>query len=98
MIKSCLFYRRNKVFHRISLCVLLFTAAGLEANQREGLKLLLAELAHYKIEPVVYQNFFNQFYSSIDIPNKYSTFNCPEDLEDIDCLVSLGGDGLYLMR
>jgi len=69
---------------------------GLEANQREGLKLLLAELAHYKIEPVVYQNLFNQFYSSIDIHNKYSTFNCPEDLEDIDCLISLGGDGTLL--
>lgn len=69
---------------------------GLEENQREGLKLLLAELAHYKIEPVVYQNFFNQFYSSIDIHNKYSTFNCPEELEDIDCLISLGGDGTLL--
>src|SRR5450432_1527071 len=69
---------------------------GLEANQREGLKLLLAELAHYKVEPVVYQNFFNQFYSSIDIHDKYSTFNSPQDLEDIDCLVSLGGDGTLL--
>ena len=69
---------------------------GLEANQREGLKLLLAELAHYKIEPVIYQNLFNQFYSSIDIHDKYSTFNCPEDLEDIDCLISLGGDGTLL--
>ena len=69
---------------------------GLEANQREGLKLLLAELAHYKIEPVIYQNFFNQFYSSIDIHNKYSTFNSPEDLQDIDCLISLGGDGTLL--
>jgi NAD+ kinase len=69
---------------------------GLEANQQDGLKLLLAELAHYKIEPVVYQNFFNQFYSSIDIGPKYSTFNSPEDLEDIDCLISLGGDGTLL--
>ena len=53
---------------------------GLEADQQEGLKLLLAELDRYKIEPVIYQNFFNQFYSSIDIRNKFSTFNCPEDL------------------
>ena len=69
---------------------------GLEDNQREGLKLLLAELAHYKIEPVIYQDFFNQFYSSIDIHNKYSTFNCAEDLDDIDYLISLGGDGTLL--
>ena len=69
---------------------------GLEDNQREGLKLLLAELARYKIEPVIYQDFFNQFYSSIDIHNKYSTFNCAEDLDDIDYLISLGGDGTLL--
>jgi len=69
---------------------------GLEANQQEGLKLLLAELAYYKIEPVVFQNLFNQFYSSIDIHNKYSTFNSPEDLEDIGYLISLGGDGTLL--
>ena len=69
---------------------------GLEASQQDGLKLLLTELAHYKIEPVIFQNFFNQFYSSIDISYKYSTFNCPEDLEDIDFLISLGGDGTLL--
>jgi NAD+ kinase len=70
---------------------------GLEGGQLDDLKLLLTELALYKIEPVVFQNFFNQFYSSIDISaQKYSTFNCPEDLEDIDCLISLGGDGTLL--
>ncbi|HVZ95839.1 MAG TPA: NAD kinase [Chitinophagaceae bacterium] len=69
---------------------------GLEGDQKDDLKLLMAELAHYKIEPVIFQNFFNQFYSSIDIPNKYSTFNCPEDLEDVDYLISLGGDGTLL--
>ena len=68
----------------------------MEASQQDDLKLLLTELAHYKIEPVIFQNFFNQFYSSIDISYKYSTFNCPEDLEDIDFLISLGGDGTLL--
>jgi NAD+ kinase len=69
---------------------------GLEGNQQNDLKLLIAELARYKIEPVIFQNFFNQFYSSIDIANKYSTFNCPEDLEEVDYLISLGGDGTLL--
>ena len=69
---------------------------GLEANHQDGFKLLLAELAHYKVEPVIFQNFFNQFYSSIDISNKYSTFNSSDELEDIDCLISLGGDGTLL--
>lgn len=69
---------------------------GLESEQLEGLKLLLAEFAYYKIEPVVHQDFFNQFYSSIDIADKYSTFNKSSDLEDIDFMISLGGDGTLL--
>jgi NAD+ kinase len=69
---------------------------GLEANQQNGLKLLLNELAVYKIEPVIFQDFFNQFYSTINFGSKYSTFNCHEDLEDIDCIISLGGDGTLL--
>ena len=69
---------------------------GLESEQLEGLKLLLAEFVYYKIEPVIYQDFFNQFYSSIDITDKYSTFNRSDDLEDIDFMISLGGDGTLL--
>lgn len=69
---------------------------GLESEQSEGLKVLLTEFSHYNIEPVIYQDFFNQFYSSIDIINKYSSFNCSADLEDIDFMISLGGDGTLL--
>ena len=70
---------------------------GLEAEQQNGLKLLLSELALYKIEPVIFQDFFNQFYSTLKFGDKYSTFNCSEDLvEDIDCIISLGGDGTLL--
>ncbi|MDQ6844333.1 MAG: NAD kinase [Bacteroidota bacterium] len=69
---------------------------GLESDQLEGLKLLLIELARYKIEPVVYQDFFNQVYCSIDISDKFSTFNSSDDLEEIDFMISLGGDGTLL--
>jgi NAD+ kinase len=70
---------------------------GLEPDQQNGLKLLLNELAVYKIEPVIFQDFFNQFYTIIDFGDKYSTFSCPEDLvDDIDCIISLGGDGTLL--
>ena len=31
---------------------------GLEAEQQDGIKLLFAELNRYKIEPVIFQNFF----------------------------------------
>ena len=69
---------------------------GLESDQLEGLKLLLAEFSIYKIEPVIYQDFFNQFYSSFSITEKYSTFNQSEDLIGIDFMISLGGDGTLL--
>lgn len=69
---------------------------GFEADQSNGIRLLLNELASYKIEPVIFQDFFNQFYCSVQFNNKYSTFNSPEDLEDIDCIISLGGDGTLL--
>ncbi len=69
---------------------------GLESEQLEGLKLLLKEFSIFKIEPVIYQDFFNQFYSSINLTDKYSTFNQSEDLVDIDFMISLGGDGTFL--
>ncbi|HUZ57179.1 MAG TPA: NAD kinase [Hanamia sp.] len=69
---------------------------GLESDLSEGLKILLTEFSDYKIEPVIYLDFFNQFYSSIDISSKYSSFNSSEELEGIDFLISLGGDGTLL--
>ncbi len=70
---------------------------GIENNQHQDIRLLLDELALRGVEPVFYQDFFNQFYSAIDIKAKYSTFNSSEDLDDsIACLMSLGGDGTLL--
>ena len=70
---------------------------GLEAAQHNDIKLLLDELAAFKIKPVIFQDFFNQFYSAIKIPDNYATFSCAEELdEDIDCMISLGGDGTLL--
>lgn len=69
---------------------------ALESEQIEGLKLLLKEFVLYKIEPVIYQDFFNRVYSCIQISDGYSTFNQPEDLQNIDFMISLGGDGTLL--
>ena len=70
---------------------------GIENNQHQDICLLLDELALRGVEPVFYQDFFNQFYSAVDIKAKYSTFNSYADLDDsIDCLMSLGGDGTLL--
>ena len=49
------------------------------------------------MQPVFFQDFFNQFYSSVKIKGKYTTFNSAADLDDdIDCMISLGGDGTLL--
>jgi NAD+ kinase len=70
---------------------------GLEKNQHSEIKALLNMLAARKVEPVIFQDFFNQFYSVVDIPSAYSTFNSAEDLhDDIDVIISLGGDGTLL--
>lgn len=69
---------------------------GLESDQLEGMRMLLDEFDKYKIEPVIYQDFFNLFYCSLPIKNNFSTFNKPEELQDIDFMISLGGDGSLL--
>ena len=70
---------------------------GIKENQHQDIIQLLDELSLSKVEPVFYQDFFNQFYSAIDIKTNYSTFNSSADLDDsFDCMMSLGGDGTLL--
>ncbi|MBX2934093.1 MAG: NAD kinase [Ferruginibacter sp.] len=70
---------------------------GIENNQHQDVLSLLDELAVSGVELVFYQDFFNQFYSAINSKAKYSTFNSSDDLdENIDFLISLGGDGTLL--
>lgn len=70
---------------------------GIENAQNKDMDLLLEELNAHDVEPVFFQDFFNQFYSAVKMKGKYTTFNAAEDLdESIDCLISLGGDGTLL--
>ncbi len=71
---------------------------GTDAEQLQDVSVLLDELALNNIEPVIFQDFFNQFYSSIALKNNYYTFNSHHDLvnANIDCMISLGGDGTLL--
>ncbi len=70
---------------------------GLEENNIKAIGLLLKELTAHNVEPVFFQDFFNSFYSAVDIKSKYSTFSSSNDLdESIDCIISLGGDGTLL--
>ena len=70
---------------------------GIENDQHKDMVILLEELKKHQVEPVFFQDFFNQFYSAVNMTDKYSTFNSAEDLdESIDCVLSLGGDGTLL--
>ena len=70
---------------------------GVENDQLKDIHKLYEELIKNGVEPVFFQDFFNQFYSSVDLNNQYSTFNAFEDLDSsIDCVLSLGGDGTML--
>jgi NAD+ kinase len=70
---------------------------GIEQNQLQDISLLLKELRTFEVEPVFFQDFFNQFYSAVDFEGKYSTFNSSDRLDSsIECMISLGGDGTLL--
>ncbi len=70
---------------------------GIENNQHKDIITFMEELKTYHVEPVFFQDFFNQFYSAVNMQGKYSTFNSAEDLDDsIDFMISLGGDGTLL--
>ena len=70
---------------------------GVENDQMRDIQQLFADLSANGIEPVFYQDFFNQFYSAVQLNGQYSTFNAYEDLDDsYDCMISLGGDGTLL--
>ncbi|MBS1496460.1 MAG: NAD kinase [Bacteroidetes bacterium] len=70
---------------------------GIENQQLQDIELLITELEKHHVEPVFFQDFFNQFYSAVDIKSNYSTFNSSADMDQsIDCMISLGGDGTLL--
>ncbi|MBC7873648.1 MAG: NAD kinase [Ferruginibacter sp.] len=69
----------------------------MEDEQRKDIQLFFDELANQKISPVIYQPFFTAIKDKIDLPSNTATFSRSEDLTDeIECIVSLGGDGTLL--
>lgn len=70
---------------------------ALDYDQQGEVQQLLNELANEKVEPVIYQPFFEKLKSTFRFPDKFSLFTNSGDLdESIDCLISLGGDGTLL--
>jgi NAD+ kinase len=69
----------------------------LEEDQKENIQLFFDELVKQKIEPVIFQPFFEQIKSSIQLPASTTIFSLSEDLTDeIEFIISLGGDGTLL--
>jgi NAD+ kinase len=69
----------------------------LEEDQQENVQLFFDELAKQKIEPVIFQQFFEQIKNSIRLPANTISFSLSEDLTDeIEFIISLGGDGTLL--
>jgi len=70
---------------------------GIDNNQIDEITQFFKSLISKEITPIFFQDFFNQFYSSVELGHDYSTFNSFEDLdENVHCMISLGGDGTLL--
>jgi NAD+ kinase len=69
----------------------------MEDDQQKDVQSFFDELAREKIEPIIFQHFFEQIKESIHLPADTKTFSLSEDLnEEIEFIISLGGDGTLL--
>jgi NAD+ kinase len=67
-------------------------------EQQQDVQLFFDELNKQKITPVIFLPFFNEIKDKITLPGSSETFSQSEDLteEDIEFMISLGGDGTLL--
>ncbi|MBC7948421.1 MAG: NAD kinase [Chitinophagaceae bacterium] len=69
----------------------------LEESQQDEVQAFFNELAKQKIEPIIWQYFFDQIKDRISLPPDTRTFSLSEQLTDeIEFIISLGGDGTLL--
>lgn len=69
----------------------------LEEDKRSDIQFFFDEIAQQKITPVVFLPYYEEIKDSVKLPDDTSTFYLSEDLkEDIDFVISLGGDGTLL--
>jgi len=69
----------------------------MEAGQQKDVQLFFDELNNEKIAPVIYEPFFQQIREHISLPDCTEIFATSAELtEDIDFIISLGGDGTLL--
>jgi NAD+ kinase len=69
----------------------------MDGEQQADVQLFFDELFRQKIEPLVFEPFFDQIKSEIRFNGTVSTFAVSYELtEEIECIISLGGDGTLL--
>jgi NAD+ kinase len=69
----------------------------LEEEQEHYIQIFFDELARQKIEPVIWQHYYDEIQNRINIPSEVRTFSIAENLtNDIEFIISLGGDGTLL--
>jgi NAD+ kinase len=69
----------------------------MEQDQVKDVQIFFDELAKQKIEPVIYQYFYEQINEKIGLPADTKTFSLSEHLSDeVEFIISLGGDGTLL--
>lgn len=70
---------------------------AIENDQQADVQQLLDELVTENVEPVIHQAFYEKIRHSCKLPERFSLFRDSYDLaDDIDFLISLGGDGTLL--
>lgn len=70
---------------------------GIEEEQVTDVQMLMDELGFHKITPVIFRHFFEQVKHSIRFPEQVEFFEAFFELgQDVECLISLGGDGTLL--
>ena len=69
----------------------------MEDNQKKEIQLFFDALLKQKIEPVIFQLYFDQIKESIQLPPGTGTFSLSDHLTpEIEFIISLGGDGTLL--
>ncbi len=70
---------------------------GVDVRQEADVTLFFEELFKQQIEPVIYQPFLEQIKAFVPLPENVQSFQLSEHLdEDVEFMVSLGGDGTLL--
>ncbi|HEX2845036.1 MAG TPA: NAD kinase [Chitinophagaceae bacterium] len=69
----------------------------LDEDQKENVQLFFDELTRQKIDPVIFQHYFDQIKDVINLPPNTTTFSLSEHLtRNVEFIISLGGDGTLL--